>query len=251
MAAARPALGFCGKLPSRADFVIRGLPLAYVEPWHSWLAELLAATRDALGGDWLDAYLYGPIWRFALPPGLVGPSVATGTLMPSVDSVGRYFPLTIALASPAAEALSGPLLAGQSWFAAIEALSLAALEDEIGLDELGERLAGLAIPPGEARRVEKARTSLSSPGVVLPFDPEKELADSPFASEAVAHLAAGNTLWWSQGTDRIPPSLILAIGLPTPRSFAAMLSGRWTEFGWRDETSPGLAAGAAMEGGGR
>jgi len=97
-ASPRYEVGFCGKLPNRADFVIRRLPLAYVEPWHDWLAATLAATRDALGPDWLDAYLYGPIWRFALPAGIAGPAAIAGTLMPSVDSVGRYFPLTIALA---------------------------------------------------------------------------------------------------------------------------------------------------------
>ena len=228
-------VGFCGKLPNRADFVTRRLPLAYVEPWHDWLAAMLAATRDALGPDWLDAYLYGPIWRFALPAGVAGPAAMAGTLMPSVDSVGRYFPLTVALALPSPQALAGVVSRGRSWFAGAEALSLAALEEEIGLDALSERLAELALPPAEARKAEARSAAAASPGLALSFDPEKEIGEGPLALEAPAQLAAGSTLWWTLGSEQVPPVLLIAAGLPTPRSFAALLTGRWAEFGWRTE----------------
>jgi type VI secretion system protein ImpM len=48
-----------------------------------------------IGEAWLDAFLEAPVWRFILPPGLCGPRAAVGLIMPSVDKVGRYFPLTL------------------------------------------------------------------------------------------------------------------------------------------------------------
>ena len=46
--------------------------------------------------------MMAPIWRFALAPGVAGPLPMLGVMMPSVDRVGRQFPLT--LAAPMAEA---------------------------------------------------------------------------------------------------------------------------------------------------
>src|SRR5713226_4821463 len=90
------AIGFCGKLPGRGDFVAAGLPRRFTEAWHDWLQPVLAASRHALGEDWLAAWLEAPVWRFALSPGICGPDSVLGLWMPSVDSVGRHFPLTFA-----------------------------------------------------------------------------------------------------------------------------------------------------------
>src|SRR5260370_2664306 len=90
------AIGFCGKLPARGDFVTAGLPRRFAEAWHDWLQPVLAASRRALGEDWLAAWLEAPIWRFALSPGTCGPDSVLGLWMPSVDRVGRHFPLTFA-----------------------------------------------------------------------------------------------------------------------------------------------------------
>uniref|UniRef100_UPI0013C2CB68 type VI secretion system-associated protein TagF n=1 Tax=Pseudomonas viridiflava TaxID=33069 RepID=UPI0013C2CB68 len=50
---------------------------------------------------WLDAYLVSPLWRFAVPANLLGSQPVAGVMMPSIDRVGRYFPLTIACLLPA------------------------------------------------------------------------------------------------------------------------------------------------------
>ena len=88
--------GVYGKLASRGDFVSRGLPHSFIQPWDAWLAAGLLASQEQLGAQWLDAYLVSPLWRFALAPDVCGPTAVVGVLMPSIDRVGRYFPLTIA-----------------------------------------------------------------------------------------------------------------------------------------------------------
>lgn len=97
------AWGWYGKLPALGDFASRRLPQAFIEPWDAWLAAGLARWRDN-NPHWLEAYLAGPIWCFhlgrqALGPGHAGTAWA-GVLMPSVDRVGRYFPLTVAAPAP-------------------------------------------------------------------------------------------------------------------------------------------------------
>ena len=71
-----------------------------MDAWDAWLRECLTASREALGERWLDVYLTSPAWRFACAPGLLGPLASAGVLVPSVDRVGRYFPLTVLADGP-------------------------------------------------------------------------------------------------------------------------------------------------------
>src|ERR1700692_2160948 len=88
-------------------------------------------SQTALGEAWLDVFLTSPLWRFALASGVVGAPVWAGLLLPSVDRVGRYFPLTIV-----AELSPGVLpfelaVAGNSWFDWAETLARRMLEEEL------------------------------------------------------------------------------------------------------------------------
>ena len=92
-----PSVGLFGKLPSRGDFVRLGLPRDFTDPWdEAWQRGLAAASEH----DWTGAWLEAPVWQFALPPGICGALAIFGVVMPSVDSVGRYYPLTLAATSP-------------------------------------------------------------------------------------------------------------------------------------------------------
>lgn len=143
MTAAAGATGLFGKLPARGDFVRVGLPGQFVTPWDAWLQDVVAGSRDRLGAVWLDAWLEAPVWRFALAPGLCGPQAALGVLLPSVDRVGRYFPLTLA-ALPANG--GGGAAMGEAWLDAAESAGRAALEQ----DATQEQVAALLppAPPG-------------------------------------------------------------------------------------------------------
>ena len=88
-----PLPGWYGKLPGLGDFAARRLDKAMVSVWDGWLQDGLQALRQQPG--WLDAYLQSPVWCFALGAGVLGPQRWLGVMMPSVDAVGRYFPLAI------------------------------------------------------------------------------------------------------------------------------------------------------------
>ena len=89
--------GWYGKLPCLGDFASRRLDAEFITPWDAWLQRCIATSRQQLGEQWLDIYLTSPMWRFILAPGICGERACAGVLLPSVDKVGRYFPLTFAL----------------------------------------------------------------------------------------------------------------------------------------------------------
>lgn len=117
--------GAFGKMPALGDFFHVGLGHAFVSTWDDWLQLAIAAARDDLGDAWHSSYLSAPIWRFTLAPGLAGPVGMLGVLMPSVDRVGRHFPLT--LAGPITGERS-PLEMHFAAGAAFEALEVIALD---------------------------------------------------------------------------------------------------------------------------
>jgi type VI secretion system protein ImpM len=126
------ACGFTGKIPGRGDFVLNGLPRDFSDPWHDWQSLVIAGSRTLIGRTWLDAFLEAPVWRFILPPGLCGPHAAIGLMMPSVDKVGRYFPLTFV-------ALCGGSPRGSDWFEwlnAVEDLGRLALDEDAPPEQL-------------------------------------------------------------------------------------------------------------------
>lgn len=138
---AGPSVGVFGKLPALGDFLARDLEPAFTGPWFEWLEGGLLAARAALGDRFQAAYMQGPVWRFALPAGIAGGRSVTGVLMPSVDSVGRGFPLAlVAIGPPASE----------SWYDLLDAHARAALEQDHGPEDWLARLAELPAPDRSA-----------------------------------------------------------------------------------------------------
>ncbi len=99
-------IGFFGKIPALGDFVTRDLARQSINSLDDWLQHGLAALQHSRH-DWLENYLVAPVWQFCLPAGTWGASACCGLLMPSVDRVGRYFPLVVCaeLPAPSTEAL--------------------------------------------------------------------------------------------------------------------------------------------------
>jgi type VI secretion system protein ImpM len=186
------AIGFCGKLPARGDFVASGLPRSFVEPWHDWLQSVLPASRRILADGWVAAWLEAPIWRFALSPGICGPDAVLGLWMPSVDRVGRYFPLTFAAVMPGADAAT-LIREGGGFLALVESAGLDALAGDLAPDVVAARLAAAAsTEPGYAAT-----------------DPELCPPDG--------------ALWWSAGSPRVPSTAFATAALPGEAIFAGML----------------------------
>ena len=234
------SVGFFGKLPGRGDFIGRHLPRSFLEPWDAWLQAAIAASRQQLGESWRNYYCTSPIWRFALGPGLCGPAAYAGILMPSMDRVGRYYPLVIAAAlAPEWPLLTLPASAG-AWFRQAEQLALSGLDnDTLELDEFSRRVAMLGSPPAAGLIVNAAAAGRAW------CYPLPDTLDWPQTLPALApHLLtqgfAQPSLWWTEGSEWVVRCLLLCEGLPPVDGFAALLSGDWRERGWTEKPLTGI-----------
>jgi serine/threonine protein phosphatase PrpC len=45
-------------------------------------------------------------------------------------------------------------------------------------------------------------------------------------------------VWWTDGSERVEPSVLVAEDLPSPAAFASLLDGRWEARGWNSATVP-------------
>lgn len=150
MAEAFPTPGWYGKLPTLGDFASRRLEASFIEPWDLWLGEGLAAQREQLGEAWLDAYLGSAVWRFVLMPGALPaqaePAALAGVLMPSVDRVGRYFPLTLVTKLPHLPVSAGEVEGLLAWLHRLEDVAVDALHEDWSIEDLDAALEALPAP---------------------------------------------------------------------------------------------------------
>src|SRR5215211_2120462 len=121
--------GLYGKLPAKRDFVAVSAPRGFLGVFEPWLQGGLSASRLDLGEAWQRVFLRAPIWRFWLGADVCSGMSVAGAFMPSVDGVGRYFPLTVFAIREHPDAILHPELDPQEhWFGELEEFLLSALE---------------------------------------------------------------------------------------------------------------------------
>jgi type VI secretion system protein ImpM len=221
--------GLYGKLPAKRDFVAISTSRAFLDVWEPWLQSSVAASRMRLGSDWQAAYLKAPIWRFWLGANLCG-STAAGALMPSVDGVGRYFPLTAFAVAARGAAIPPPDIDAQEpWYWGLEDLLLAALDEAVDFDRITEAIEALPGPtalPVAAVRCPSEPTS--APLAVSAGPPAgRDRGSAPLSAEAWARAASAGSVWWTAGGADYAPLTARGLGMPDPHAFAGMLTGRF------------------------
>jgi len=241
-------VGLFGKLPSHGDFLRRRASEAFVRAWDSWLQECMTASRAALGDRWLDVYLTSPAWRFACAAGSAGSAPVVGVMAPSVDRVGRYFPLTVMCEVPPGTNLIRAVTEASSFFEAAESLVIDALADEHldfeGFDDDVARLNTTLDPDVVPRAVafDPSIAEILDGGHAawhVPIGSPRHMA--PVLAEILWHrLSVGRkplTIWWTEGSAMVEPCCLFLEGLPAADSFGALLDGSWREPRWRSVTA--------------
>jgi type VI secretion system protein ImpM len=223
--------GLFGKLPARRDFIAHAVPRGFLRAWESWLEKSMSDGRTRLGAsDWEAAFRAAPIWRFWLGSDICGEAVL-GAFMPSMDAVGRYFPLTL-IGVRQGESLSPPNIDPRhAWFEKIENILLSALEPNRSLDTILEDISNLtkfSVPATAAAGAEEPKFGTPLNGrAALPLS---ELF-------AVCRLAyqdcslAATTFWWTVGGEDFRPVGLMCKQFPDTGVFTGMLTGQFDRRG--------------------
>jgi type VI secretion system protein ImpM len=220
--------GWFGKVAALGDFSARRLPPEFVQRCDDWLSRGVQTSRQQLGERWLQTYLHAPLWRFAWSPGIAGPQWWMGVMMPSVDNVGRYFPLVVAHPSPCAPDSGSDQTALQRWMDHVAHAAMRTLQPGSSVDsfeaELAQAPAWQASPPvglpAVQRLVGRDRYSGgANPSLGLWLE-----------GVATAHLhqqTQGMSLWWLPDGGHGQGSFSFGPGLPGPDHFTDLLLGQW------------------------
>src|SRR6185295_2865780 len=204
-------VGLYGKLPSHGDFLRRRTSDAFVDRWDAWLQGCMAASRTALGERWLDVYLTSPAWRFVCAAGACGPAAVIGLMVPSVDRVGRYFPLTLVAELPNDVNPITVMAASAAFFDRAERLIIDTLAtEEIDFDQfdeqvidLGEPLEAITLPPRVL--LDPAAAALLADGTQswqIPIGSTSELAAifEQLLSQHLSSMYEPLVSWWTEGS---------------------------------------------------
>lgn len=218
--------GLFGKLPSKRDFVTVNLPREFVTAWEQWLEQCMSVSRTTHAENWAEVYSTAPFWRFWLGADVLGVSAA-GVIMPSIDGVGRQFPLTIACCAGEGEAIVPAGDAGlAAWHDRIESFLLDLLDTSPSYEDMLRELDSLLpapVEPAEDRhpsaRLQDCHYAVACSAEALPAAIAATLASDN------RRLLRKTGIWWTIGGEQFPPVALSSRGLPPEQLFATMLSG--------------------------
>ena len=237
-------VGLYGKLPSHGDFLRRRIADEIVTRWDGWLQSAIAASRRILGERWLEIYLTSPAWRFSCEAEVCGPSPMAGVIVPSVDRVGRYFPLTLMWQIPEELAPLSVAMLCNSWFEAAERHVIETLaQSEVHFEEFDARVVALGEQLDTLCATQRVRLdshdaeAVTSTGAMwqIPLGDPSRLSEvfSQLLHHRLRVSCAPLALWWTEGSAMVAPCSLLTPGLPAEDHYAALLGGAWSECGWR------------------
>ncbi|MES2716996.1 MAG: type VI secretion system-associated protein TagF [Pseudomonadota bacterium] len=224
-------IGWHGKLPSLGDFATRRLAPDLVSLWDGWLSAGLARLQQA--PDWPQAYLASPSWRFLLLPGALPGALGlqswAGVLMPSVDRVGRYYPLTLAQPLPGLPADGPGVQALWTWLLQLDEAAADALHEDWTVEQLEAELQRLGQPAYRPVAPVADGPLLDPQALVQALVP----GDAPHTAALLQAQAAG--LWqqqmhgrsvWSAQPERGAARHLCAQGLGGDELLPCLLGGR-------------------------
>ncbi|WP_404343640.1 type VI secretion system-associated protein TagF [Pseudoalteromonas mariniglutinosa] len=226
-------LGYIGKVPCLGDFVQENVCQQFSDYWEHWLQAAMAVSKEQLGSFWQERYLTSPVWHFALSPRIVTDKGKMGTLLPSVDAVGRHYPFTV-LSDTDEFPIS--ILESGIFSLEYEDAVLEVLDDSVDLYSWRKQVAETL----KTLKVDNKRFSYQ-PSVdgnkrahAFEFD-GVQLSDNVLQDTMHGLLSekyGEYSIWWTHGSVNTKPTIIITPGLPPVNQFAAMIDGRWQHWEW-------------------
>jgi type VI secretion system protein ImpM len=220
------AVGWHGKLPSTGDFVSRRLDAEQLAALDGWLAQSLLSLRERAPAAWLDAYLASPSWRFlwmprAAPAPFFG-SAWIGVMIPSVDAVGRYFPLALVHGLDALPPDADAARAVWDWLQRLEQVAADALDGDWSIEALELALEQLGVPAPAAHLPEPLPPVAAGSGLIALRADADPAAQFALDARALWSHERADRCYWYCATEHYAPTLIASAGLNDPDLPAAL-----------------------------
>lgn len=233
-------VGCYGKLPSKGDFVTSAVSMEFTDPWDSWLRGVLAHSKSVLGDNWMELYLTTPVYQYALSSGVCGNPVWLGVMMPSVDSVGRYFPMTICKSFPPSSNAIELIEDEKEWLQSSEKLLLTCLEDDFSYSDFESQLSELKNIEDNDITISLKKSKMyryddSAWSFPLHIKEDSSVIYSELINSMLNSFYSAYSLWRTDGSDNLASSFIISEGLPSYKSSTAFMDGKWSQWGWSDE----------------
>ncbi|MCY0095177.1 type VI secretion system-associated protein TagF [Hoeflea ulvae] len=231
-------VGLYGKYPEKRDFIALNMPRPVLQPLEKWIQSGLAASKEKLGRAWGDHYMIQPIWSFRLGASITGVD-CLGAMAPSVDGVGRTFPLVI-LAHAPEESGGYPsigVLDPDHWFPDVHDRLLHALDEEAP-GEPRELLDGVAEPGCLAADQSAGVSTIANGQRTLFAEGELKAAFGHISEIGSRQTDRMTSVWWTSGSETVPAQVAVFTGMPDVWFMADMMSGSSAEAqaGWPDKT---------------
>ncbi|PKF76739.1 type VI secretion system-associated protein TagF [Vibrio sp. vnigr-6D03] len=221
--------GYFGKIPAKGDFIQESLPLDFLKTWQDWQQAILAVSREQLEESWTNHYMNAPIWNFALPANVCGEKAMIGTMIPSVDSVGRYYFFTLA------RPVDGTAISywlDRAWSERAEEQALAVLEDNFQIEQWNTQLLNEAWEAVLTRDPVLKATPMSGEFQNLIYEEQIPLEGDHLLQHLLKTQLPRTCFWWTEGSESIPAISTFTDGLPAVGQFSAMLDGNWDQWNW-------------------
>jgi len=226
-------IGVYGKLPNYGDFVHRNLSTTFISEMDYWLQLYISSSSEKLGDSWLSIYLTSPIWRFVLSTGVIDEQHWAGIMLPSVDQVGRYYPLVMAMPLDPQCNPYEFISANVSWFEQLEDCALQALETQQSVEELLEAANGFEHQ--FTSNYAKTGQRMTGDNVQINMQFAEELPVSVYANlldSVMTKTMNSYSVWSTTGSENIAPCLFTVSGMPKAPNLPAMMDGYWGHWGW-------------------
>ena len=228
-------IGLYGKLPAYGDFIFRNLKPTFINPWDEWLQHFISGSQQQMGEDWLNIYLTSPIWRFVISPGVIDNNMWAGFMMPSVDRVGRYFPISVVKSFAHTVNPVNFIFNHQAWYAELEAICLLALDGKLDADQLVSLMAEVEVKPQDTH--QPTQDMLDMGPMLFGLNPANQDNMSsllPYVLNAAFSTSISSySLWSTSGSEMISPVFFSCQGLPPIAGIASMLDGQWQHRNWK------------------
>ncbi|WP_425641709.1 type VI secretion system-associated protein TagF [Marinomonas gallaica] len=217
-------VGIYGKLPAHSDFISDGMPTDISNELYEWIQSVMYHSRERLeDNQWLSAYLVSPIWRMFVPESETRAHGWMGIMVPSVDAIGRYFPLFIVFETKC-KSLTVEWLFKEATdlFAVMEAVAISALQQQLNFSQLKSLLAN-KLEDFNFGQKPVLPNSLNSE--VLEFSCEQpSTSNDAFLQQPLAQL--DGVFWWTlSDINKHQKPFFKCRALPTSNEYEFLLTG--------------------------